>query len=299
MLMHLAVPQEFECIIKMESGESFDELSEQEIRKRWGESYEILDSRTLNFQFLASLKQFFKEKSLDFSPMLKQIFKAIEKKEKATEASHYESAFWQLIQMLFAGFYLESNPGCENFYIRNFFEVEIKVDILLLRMVLDLVSKCLKQVEPCDEAFENSNFLNSSQRFDRSSILDAIDQVEREESTEGYLSNRDIGDGSLSSRGPLRNAYATQPLSARPSGSNFSFKIDLQKTKQQLLEKQYEEEEEEEFMREDDSTWDIIHDAHKIARREQILEKRKKAKVEEELSAIRSDRVNLEEQSGQ
>jgi hypothetical protein len=33
----------------MENGESFDELSEQEIRKRWGESYEILDSRTLNF----------------------------------------------------------------------------------------------------------------------------------------------------------------------------------------------------------------------------------------------------------
>ena len=52
-------------------------------------------------------------------------------------------------------------------------------------------------------------------------------------------------------------------------------------------------------MREDDSTWDIIHDAHKIARREQILEKRKKAKVEEELSAIRSDRVNHEDQSGQ
>mgnify|MGYP006950520867 FL=1 len=111
--------------------------------------------------------------------------------------------------MLFTGFYLESNPGCENFYIRNFFEVEIKVDILLLRMVLDLVTKCLKQVEPCDEAFENSNFLNSSQRFDRSSILDAIDQVEKEENTEGYLSNRDIGEGSLSSRGPLRGNYST------------------------------------------------------------------------------------------
>ena len=28
MLMHLAVPSEFECIIKMENEESFDELSE-------------------------------------------------------------------------------------------------------------------------------------------------------------------------------------------------------------------------------------------------------------------------------
>jgi hypothetical protein len=100
--------------------------------------------------------------------------------------------------MLFTGFYLESNPGCENFFIRNFFEVEIKVDILLLRMVLDVVTKCLKQVEPCDEAFENSAFLNSSQRFDRSSILDAIDQVEREDGTAGYLSNREVGDASMS-----------------------------------------------------------------------------------------------------
>jgi hypothetical protein len=49
MLMHLAVPAEFECIIKMENHEHFDDLSEQEIRKRWGESYEILDSRTMNF----------------------------------------------------------------------------------------------------------------------------------------------------------------------------------------------------------------------------------------------------------
>ena len=162
MLMHLAVPNEFECIIRLDSGENFDELSEQDIRKRWGESYETLDCRTLNFQFLASLKQFFKEKSLDFSPMLKQIFKAIERKEKNTELVLYETSFWQLIQMVFAGFYLESNPGCDNFFIRNFFEVEIKVDILLLRMVLDIVSKCLKQVEPCDEAFENSAFLNSS-----------------------------------------------------------------------------------------------------------------------------------------
>jgi hypothetical protein len=64
--------------------------------------------------------------------------------------------------MLFTGFYLESSPGCENYFIQNFFEVELKVDVLLLRMVLDIVTKTLKGVEPCDEAFENSAFLNSS-----------------------------------------------------------------------------------------------------------------------------------------
>jgi hypothetical protein len=45
---------------------------------------------------------------------------------------------------------------------QNFFEVELKVDVLLLRMVLDIVTKVLKNVEPFDEAFENSAFLNSS-----------------------------------------------------------------------------------------------------------------------------------------
>jgi hypothetical protein len=86
---------------------------------------------------------------------------------------------------------------------------------------------------------------------------------------------------------------STQPISARPSGSGFSFKIDVQATqvtKQHLLEQQYQMEEEEEFMREDETTWDIFKDAHKFRRREEILEKRKKQKVEEELSAIRSDR---------
>jgi hypothetical protein len=58
--------------------------------------------------------------------------------------------------MIFAGLYIESNPGTENLYIKNFFEIEIKVDVLLLRMVLDIVSKCLKLVDPSSEAFENS-----------------------------------------------------------------------------------------------------------------------------------------------
>jgi hypothetical protein len=58
--------------------------------------------------------------------------------------------------MIFTGLYIESNPGTENIYIKEFFEIEIKVDVLLLRMVLDIVSKCLKLVEPSSEAFENS-----------------------------------------------------------------------------------------------------------------------------------------------
>ena len=58
--------------------------------------------------------------------------------------------------MIFTGLYIESNPGIENIYIKNFFEIEIKVDVLLLRMVLDIVGKCLKLVEPSNEAFENS-----------------------------------------------------------------------------------------------------------------------------------------------
>ena len=33
-------------------------------------------------------------------------------------------------------------------YVKSFFEIEIKVDVLLLRMVLEIVTKCLKQVSP-------------------------------------------------------------------------------------------------------------------------------------------------------
>ena len=63
------------------------------------------------------------------------------------------------------------------------------------------------------------------------------------------------------------------------------------------MEQTYEEEEEDEFMKEDFQSWDIFRDAHKFARREQILEKRKKKEVEEELNAIRSDRLHHEGQS--
>jgi hypothetical protein len=36
----------------------------------------------------------------------------------------------------------------------------------------------------------------------------------------------------------------------------------------------------------------VFRDAHKFAKRENILEKRKKKEVEEELNAIRSDRLH-------
>lgn len=58
--------------------------------------------------------------------------------------------------MIFTGLYIESNPGTENLYIKNFFEIDLKLDVFLLRMVLDIVSKCLKLVDPSNEAFENS-----------------------------------------------------------------------------------------------------------------------------------------------
>ena len=131
-------------------------MSEIDIRKLWAESYEKADNRSLNFQFLASLKSFFRDKGLDFTPILKNIFQAFQTKEKAVTSEQWENAYWQLCQMIFTGLYLESNPGIENLYVKNFFEIEIKVDVLLLRMVLDIVSKCLKLVEPVNEAFDNS-----------------------------------------------------------------------------------------------------------------------------------------------
>ena len=46
--------------------------------------------------------------------------------------------------MVFTASYLDSNPNSENMFVREFFEVEIKVDVLLLRMVLDIVTRCLR-----------------------------------------------------------------------------------------------------------------------------------------------------------
>lgn len=196
--------------------------------------------------------------------------------------------------MLFTGFYLESSPGSENYFIQNFFEVELKVDVLLLRMVLDIVTKVLKSVEPFDEAFDNSAFLNSSQKFDRNSILDAIENAENEDinMSANFNASQD-----LSQYSSARSNRGMFSMAEQKASSNFSFKIDVkasQMQSQQIMEQTYEEEEEDEFMKEDHTTWDIFKDAHKFARREQILEKRKKKEVEEELNAIRSDRLHQE-----
>ena len=80
-------------------------------------------------------------------------------KEKAVSVD-YESSYWQLLSMIFAGLYLES--GTENEYLHNFFNVEIKVDVLLLRMVLDIVTKTLRQTDPSTQAYEKSDFLANS-----------------------------------------------------------------------------------------------------------------------------------------
>ena len=80
MLMHLAVPDEFDSLIEFDG--IFDELPEAEIRRLWSESYQRIDDRTVNFQFLTSLKQFFGDKGLDFSPLLKSIFQVFQTKDK-------------------------------------------------------------------------------------------------------------------------------------------------------------------------------------------------------------------------
>ena len=82
--------------------------------------------------------------------------------------------------MLFTGLFLESSHVMENDYVREFFEVDIKMDVVLLRMVLEVVNNCLKSAEVNQEALDNSAFLNASQRFDKHSILEDIEAAEKE-----------------------------------------------------------------------------------------------------------------------
>ena len=107
--------------------------------------------------------------------------------------------------------------------------IEMKEDILLLRMILDIVSGCLKSVGQCEEQLDEDNFLNSSQKFDRSGILNALEQEE----SLGYLSNRGeplnrTSDFS-SARSSHRGLNPEGSLSSR-GGNQFSFKLDLNKT---------------------------------------------------------------------
>lgn len=155
-MLHVAIPSEFDSIVQPGEQRCFDEMTETEIRTQWAESYEKSDIRELNFTLLANLKRFFRDKGLDFSPILKNIFKTIAAKEKSVDDDLMHESYWQLIQMIFTGLYLDSNPNSENIQVRDFFGVEVRVDVLLLRMVLDVVTKCLRQVEISAEALDNS-----------------------------------------------------------------------------------------------------------------------------------------------
>ena len=50
-------------------------------------------------------------------------------------------------------------------------------------------------------------------------------------------------------------------------------------------------------MKEDPNLWDVFKDAHKFKKREEILQKRKKKEIEEELKQIRSDRQMSEDRT--
>ena len=88
-------------------------------------------------------------------------------------------------------FFLDSSPGSENEYLKNFFEVEIKFDVLLLRMVLDTVNLTLRQIQPLQDAYDNSNFLTESKAFDKQNIGDAFEKISENNtgvSLAGFLS---------------------------------------------------------------------------------------------------------------
>ena len=132
--------------------------------------------------------------------------------------------------MIFTGFYLDSNPNSENLFIKEFFELEIKVDVLLLRMVLDIVTRCLRQVEISAEAIDNSQFLNHSKRFDRSSIIEDIEKVESDE----MLTSFDMSKG-------LNQSITSHKGFSNRGTSGYSFKIDLNATQKNPQTKTLEE----------------------------------------------------------
>jgi len=92
--------------------------------------------------------------------------------------------------MIFTGLYLESSRVLENEFLKNFFEIEIKVDVLILRMTLDVVTKCLRSVEICQEVLDNSTFVNESINFNSSNIIDSITEIEND--------NKDFKDHKIS-----------------------------------------------------------------------------------------------------
>lgn len=90
---------------------------------------------------------------------------------------------------------------------------------------------------------DNSSFLNTSKRFDRNSILEDIEKVEMDSmNRSSFMNSSQNFNASISShRGLFNDSGMQQKLSAR-SGGGFSFKIDLNSTKnsQDVIEDKYE-----------------------------------------------------------
>jgi hypothetical protein len=196
-----------------------------------------------------------------------------------------------LTQLLFTALYLESNPGLQNEYVKNFFEVEIKMDVLLLRMVLDVVGKTLKQVDVSQDAIDNTFMSN----FNQDDLLNAISKTEDQEGIdESFATNRSLLDDSSylnSSRSSQRGF-----LTVGEQRSTVMPKLDMGFARKELNAK-LEQEEEDAFLSEDTSKWDVFKDAHKFEKRDSILEKRKKQRVDKELKEIRSHREIQEEEN--
>ena len=91
MLMHLAVPSEFDTILSEEG--PYDSYDEEEIKQMWVESFDKIDTRTINMRFLSQLKMFFNDKGLDLTPILKTIFQAFNMKEKSVTVD-FEGSYW-------------------------------------------------------------------------------------------------------------------------------------------------------------------------------------------------------------
>ena len=76
MAMHLGLSSEFEAVIEAPNG-SLDDLEEHEIKDLWSASYQAIEMHELTLRFQSSLKAFFKEKGLQCSSLLKQVFQRL------------------------------------------------------------------------------------------------------------------------------------------------------------------------------------------------------------------------------
>ena len=57
-------------------------------------------------------------------------------------------------------------------------------------MTLDIVTKCLRSVEICQEVLDNSTFVNESMNFNSANIIDSITEIEND--------NKDFKDHKIS-----------------------------------------------------------------------------------------------------